>query len=121
MYGVPAAGTLSVELLKAKSPSSSPQVLLPRSEVIQKLSVFLSCLEWARPTDETYTLCGHMHKVISHILDQILKPLVVDSQMQSVSTGNPNPISDLPLEDDTDWLNWLNNVDWTKGSWADFG
>ena len=26
-----------------------------------------------------------------------------------------------PTDEYTDWLEWLSNVDWTKGNWADFG
>lgn len=121
MYGVPSAGVLCIELLKASTSPSQPQVTLPRSEIIQKLSVFVSCLKWARPTDETYTLCGHMHKIIGNIMDQILNPnLTVGPEPQTTGAMDWNVQSDLPLEDDTDWLDWLNNVDWTKGSWADF-
>ena len=29
--------------------------------------------------------------------------------------------SDPPVDEDTDWLEWLNSVDWTKSNWADFG
>ena len=72
MYGVPSAGVLCVELLKAsKSPDSDRQVI-PRAEVIQKLSIFVSCLEWARSSGKTYTLCGHMYEIISHIMEQVL-------------------------------------------------
>ncbi|KAF6238059.1 hypothetical protein HO173_003693 [Letharia columbiana] len=28
---------------------------------------------------------------------------------------------DFPIDNDTDWLDWLNNADWTKGSMGDFG
>ena len=123
MYGVPSAGVLCVELLKATKSPSGRQLNIPRSQVLQKLSIFISCLEWARPADETYTLCGHMHKIISHIIDQILasdasNPAAEPQPARALETIAP---FDLPLEDDTEWLQWLNNVDWTKGSWADFG
>ena len=87
---------------------------------MQKLSIFISCLEWARPENETYTLCGHMHKIISHIMDQILAPNPT-TEIQSADAMDTIAPSDLPMEDDTDWLQWLNNVDWTRGGWADFG
>ncbi|KAK3166840.1 hypothetical protein OEA41_009965 [Lepraria neglecta] len=120
MYGVPSAGVLCVELLKATKSPSSDQLNIPRSEVMQKLSIFISCLEWARPENETYTLCGHMHKIISHIMDQILAPNPT-TEIQSADAMDTIAPSDLPMEEDTDWLQWLNNVDWTKGSWVDFG
>lgn len=53
MYGVPSAGVFCVELLKAtKSPKAS-QIHMPRAEIILKLSIFISFLEWARPNDES--------------------------------------------------------------------
>jgi len=127
MYGVPSAGVLCVELLKATKFPRTSQVKLPRPEVIRKLSIFISCLEWARPTDESYTLCGHMHKIITHIMDQILAPTTVVStqtvavEAETTETTDTNISFDLPMQDDTDWLECLNNVDWTNNNWADLG
>lgn len=127
MYGVPSAGVLCVELLKAtKSPRTS-QVKLPRPKVIRKLSIFISCLERARPTDESYTLCGHMYNIITYIMDQILAPTTVVStqtvavEAETTETTDTNISFDLPMQDDTDWLECLNNVDWTNSNWADLG
>lgn len=121
MNGVPSAGVLCVELLKAlKSPASDRPVIL-RAEVIQNLSVFVSCLEWARPTDETYTLCGHMNTIISHIMDQVLSNNVpLGHDFVAANRGTDVPL-DASGGDNTDWHEWLNSVDWTKGNWADFG
>ena len=121
MYGVPSAGVLCVELLKAlKSPDSNRPVI-PRAELIRKLSIFVSCLEWARTPDETYTLCGHMHKIIGHIMDQVLSNNVpLEPNLVAVNKETDVP-SDPPVDEDTDWLEWLNTVDWTKSNWADFG
>lgn len=122
MYGVPSAGVLCVELLKGLKSSLESTVVLPRSEAIQKLSIFVSCLEWARPTDETYTLCGHMHKVISYIMNQILTTDPRhESQAVTAVYGEANILPEFSTDGDTDWLDWLNNVDWTKGAWGDFG
>ena len=121
MYGVPSAGVLCVELLKASKSPDSDRPVIPRAEVIRKLSVFVSCLEWARPSGDTYTLCGHMHKIISHIMDQVLS-INVPLEHHSVALDRESDVPlDPPVDDDTDWLEWLSNVDWTKGNWADFG
>lgn len=56
MYGAPSAGVFCVKLLKAKKPSLDNTVVLTPSKVMQKLRIFISCLDWTRPTDETYTL-----------------------------------------------------------------
>ncbi|KAL2053615.1 hypothetical protein ABVK25_006268 [Lepraria finkii] len=120
MYGVPSAGVLYVELLKAKKSLPSNQLNIPRSEVMQKLSIFIGCLESARPENETNSLCGHMHNVVSHIMDQILA-LNPTTEIQPTDAMDTIAPSNLAMEDDTDWLQRLKNVDWTKGSWADFG
>ena len=121
MYGVPSAGVLCVELLKALKSPDLERPVIPRAEVIRKLSIFVSCLEWARPPDETYTLCGHMHKIISHIMDQVLSNNVsLEHQSVAVNREMDVPL-DPPIDDDTDWLELLSNVDWTKGNWANFG
>ena len=121
MYGVPSAGVLCVELLKASKLPGSDRPIIPRAEVIQKLSVFVSCLEWARPSGETYTLCGHMHKIISHIMDQVLSNNVPLEHHSVAGDRGTDVLLDPPIDDDTDWLEWLSNVDLTKGDWADFG
>ena len=112
---------LCVELLKASKSPDSDRPVIPRAEVIQKLSIFVSCLEWARPSGETHSLCGHMHKIISHTMDQVLSNNVPLKQ-HSVAVDRETHVSLDPLiNDDTDWLEWLSNVDLTKGNRANFG
>ena len=54
--GIPSAAILSVELLKqAKFPQDS-RLNLPRSEIIQNLSMFIGCLEWVRPSEGKQSL-----------------------------------------------------------------
>lgn len=123
MYGVPSAGVLCVELLKATNSPGTSQTKMPRAEIIRKLSIFISCLEWGRPTDESYNLCGHMHKIISHIMDQVLAPPTSKTgvNLQMKETADTDSPSDFALENDTDWLQWLNTVDWSNSNWADLG
>ena len=103
-----------------KSPDSDRPVI-PRAEVIRKLSVFVNCLEWARPPDGTYTLRGHMHKIISHIMNQVLSNSVRFEHISVAVDRGTDVLLDAPIGDDTDWHEWLSSVDWTKGNWADFG
>jgi len=49
--GIPSAAILSVELLKQSKFPHDSRLMLPRSEVIQNLSVFIGCLEWVRPSE----------------------------------------------------------------------
>ena len=108
MYSVPSAGVLCVEPLEATKSLLDNTVVLPRSEVFQKFSIIISCLDWACPTEETYTLCGHMHIVISHVMIQTNTGH--ESQPVTAVDGEANFWPDLPMGDDTDWLDWLNNV-----------
>lgn len=63
-----------------------------------------------------------MHKVISHIMNQILAPNTgLESQLVTAVDGDADAYTDFPIDNDTDWLDWLNNADWTKGSMGDFG
>ena len=56
-HGIPAAAILSVELLKQSKSSQDWRVSLPRSEIIQNLSIFIGALEWVRPSEGNCTLC----------------------------------------------------------------
>lgn len=56
-HGIPAAAILSVELLKQSKFPQDWRLSLPRSEIIQNLSIFIGALEWVRPSEGNYTLC----------------------------------------------------------------
>ena len=49
--GIPAAAILSVELLKQSKYPEKWRLNLPRSEVIQNLSIFVGGLGWVQPTE----------------------------------------------------------------------
>lgn len=53
MYGAPSAWVFCVKPFKALKPSLDNTAILIRSEVMQKLSMFISCLDWTRLADET--------------------------------------------------------------------
>ena len=124
-YGVPAAGALCIALLKQNQPTGpSNDLKIHRSEAIQNLSVFICCLDWVRPTDAAYPLCGRMRKIISHILDRVLNlhspasdpPINATTGLRIDETPNVTTSSD-----DTDFLDWLDTIDWTKGPMMDLG
>jgi len=119
--GILSAAILSIELLKqSKFPQEWP-LILRRSEVIQNLSMFIGCLEWVRPSESNHTLCVCMRKVIERILDQVLElPLPNPCQVKS-TRPDPGPAPDelaissmFAPEDEQDFLDWLNSVDWTR-------
>jgi hypothetical protein len=138
-WGVPSSGVLCVELLKQmKQPPGTPHTLkLPRSEIVQNLSLLIGFLEWVRPAAGNYQLCKRMSLLIKRILDQILNPSPASSNptasQESIqtdgqqgfdtasSTGvipfDPNAFDMENWEDGLDNLDWLNTVDWSRGPW----
>lgn len=79
-YGMPSAGILCVELLRSIKRNSKEgeeereKVRLPRSEVVQNLSLLVGFLDWVRPSAGNYKLCGRMRQIIQRILDMVLDP-----------------------------------------------
>ncbi|CZT10242.1 hypothetical protein WAI453_009350 [Rhynchosporium graminicola] len=73
-WGVPSSGVLIVELLKQVKAPHSTKLVLPRSEIVQNLSLLIGFLEWIKPAAGNYQLCGRMKLIIKKILDQILNP-----------------------------------------------
>ncbi|KAL2061076.1 hypothetical protein VTL71DRAFT_9128, partial [Oculimacula yallundae] len=73
-WGVPSSGVLCVELLKQVKAPHSTKLVLPRSEIVQNLSLLIGFLEWVKPAAGNYQLCGRMKLIIKRILDQILNP-----------------------------------------------
>lgn len=95
-WGVPSSGVLCVELLKQmKQPTGVSTLKLPRSEIVQNLSLLIGFLEWVRPAAGNYLLCRRMSLLIKRILDQILNPSppssnpAMASTQESVSTDAP--------------------------------
>ena len=138
-WGVPSSGVLCVELLKQmKQPAGTPHFpILPRSEIVQNLSLLIGFLEWVRPAAGNYQLCGRMRQMIKRILDQVLNP----SPPVSQNSVREVPQQDLDGQGMTDVvepycasnfdpgnydeglenLDWLNSVDWSRGPWIDLG
>ena len=111
-FGVPSAAALSVELFKQwKSPQAS-QLYLPRSEVIQNLSIFAGCMNWVRPMEANHALLSRTRKVITRILDQVLASPPAQGFLSDANLPDIELSSIMPA-DDPDFLDWLNNVDWT--------
>lgn len=74
-YGVPAAGTVAVELIwQWRLASPDHKSALSRADGIQMLALFTSMLEWVRSSDESYELCQQVHKKIKDVLNLILQP-----------------------------------------------
>lgn len=91
--------------------------MLPVSEVVQNLTFMIGFLEWIKPSAGNYKLCQRMAKTIRHILDEVLEPQPVASEAQLQNDEMPG---DLWSFDETEDLEWLNNVDWSRGPYTDF-
>jgi len=107
-----------VELLKQSKGQSVLQ--FSRSDVIQKLTLFIGFLEWIRPTDGNYELAKRLKNVVRKVVDHILDP------PQQPQQGIPeNELMNFPLDPmlaplDVNTVDWLNTIDWTQGSWMEF-
>ena len=125
--GIPSAGILAVELLKqSKQPNEYP-FILPRSEVVQNLSIYIGCLEYVRPAEGNYKVCKRVRTVFKRMLDQTLDmppTFAASNQLSSVPTQQP--ISEIDIstvlgpQDDARFTEWLDSIDWTNDPWIDF-
>lgn len=79
-WGIPSSGVLCVELLKQVKAPMSSKLNVPRSEIVQNLSLLIGFLEWVKPAAGNYQLCGRMRLIIKRILDQILNPTPLANQ-----------------------------------------
>ncbi|KAI7189735.1 hypothetical protein KC316_g5281 [Hortaea werneckii] len=117
LHGLPTAGVLAIELLKQEQLRQYTPDILPRSETIQDLSVFISALSSVGPGEGNYRVCKQGHRALKRILDQILSP-----HMPAMAANEQQPAFDdmnlyFPTGNDADFLQWLENVDWDKGLW----
>lgn len=134
LHGLPAAGVLAVELLiESQTRQHSPDVL-PRSETIQDLSVFISALGSVGPGEGNYQICNQGRRALARVLDQILSPSnhhPHPSSQQTITSakGEPQQANQLltpddsslyfPIGNDADFLQWLETVEWDKGNLFD--
>ncbi|TAQ87329.1 hypothetical protein B7494_g4354 [Chlorociboria aeruginascens] len=145
-YGIPSAGVISLELLNSINPTLAAQrkekdkTKFSRSSVIQTLTMFVAFLSWIRPTDGNVALCWRLKRVMQRIVDSVLDtPSLfpsesgvgndevvtdasggVDGREEVVGGEEWSDIGDAPLLSvQSDDLNWLNTVDWTRGDWLD--
>jgi hypothetical protein len=126
-HGVPTAAVLAVELLhQERHPTSASALAYPlhRSDTIQRLSVFVSCLGTIRPDTSGHESCHRGRNFLKRILDMILGSRPV--QMQSSPTAESaidDPMFGAPLlqpGSDGDFLKWLDNMEWDQDNWINF-
>lgn len=118
-YGMPSIGVLCVELLRQAREPEEQEPKLPRSEIVQNLSLMIGFLNWVKPTAGNYKLCRRMSQVIKRVLDQFFDTNVEKTQDKQDLLTPDFSTDDWPIEG-LDDLEWLNSIDWTQGPYIDF-
>ncbi|PWY88198.1 chromatin structure remodeling complex protein RSC3 [Aspergillus heteromorphus CBS 117.55] len=142
--GLPAAGVLCTELLRRSQPQPQPQPQLqshpqpqidttfpfPRSEIIQKLSVFLAQLTtFLRQQEGDYEICVKGQKIISQVLDRVLAPPTLPVEMPVDSENGHGLLLDGTttlgegdaMGQDVEFMAFLENFDWETEMRLTFG
>ncbi|RAL07260.1 uncharacterized protein BO97DRAFT_263008 [Aspergillus homomorphus CBS 101889] len=71
-YGAPCSGILCLELLRQASNPQAYILDLPRSEVIQNLSLFVAFLDWLKPSGADISAKSQIKSILQRSLDRIL-------------------------------------------------
>ena len=113
-----------MELLKQHQYPGRYKEDLPRSEVIQLLSIYLLCLSAVGPEDGNYQICQRMHKVVKRIMDEVLGSPQAQQLATPSSSGQLIPDVDIsammtPNDEDPNFMDWLQSVDWNMAPWMD--
>ena len=107
---------LAIELLKQEQSRQYTPDILPRSETIQDLSVFVSALGAVAPGEGNYHICNQGRRALKRVLDQILSPQPPPN-VANEQAGFDEMSLYFPTGNDADFLQWLENVEWDKGNW----
>lgn len=138
LHGIRSAVILAIELLKQENLPVYPQEpLLPRSQTIQDLSVFVAKLSKVNPITSMSALCARGRSVISQILDKILSPPNRTNRHTPFHSpfedGNENTMAQISFDNeklwssddlnldlysaqfgtDVEFKDWLENMDWS--------
>lgn len=117
--GVSTAGVLAVELLKQEQSRQITQDILPRSETIQDISVFISLLADVRVGDANHHICKQGRRALKGALDKILSPSAPSAVNVGAAGETERAFDDMsflmPTANDAEFLQWLDNVEWDKG------
>jgi hypothetical protein len=125
-HGIPTAAMLAVELLhQERYPSSDSARAYPlhRSDTIQSLSVFVSCLGTVRPDASGHQSCNRGRNFLKRILDMILGPGVAVVRSPRTAETCDDPMFGAPLlqpGSDVDFVKWLDGMEWDQDSWINF-
>jgi hypothetical protein len=125
-HGIPTAAVLAVELLhQERYPTSASAMSYPlhRSDTIQSLSVFVSCLGAIKSDASGYQSCERGRTFFKKILDMILGPGPAASTPQSGLEEVDDSIFGTPLlqpGNDGEFVRWLDSMEWDQDNWINF-
>lgn len=124
-HGISSAAVLAIELLHQEQRSSTPSAMaypLHRSDTIQSLSVFVSCLGTVKADSNGYQTCDRGRMFLKKILDMILGPgPAAQKPVNGVDVADP--MFSVPLlqpDSDGDFVRWLESMEWEQDSWMNF-
>lgn len=112
-----------MELLRQEQYPHQPiSYPLNRSQTIQDLSVFANALAWVPVDEPSSSICAQGRKFIKRILDKILSP---ESRNEVSMTGSEMPTMGMDLSvpfsgNDSEFMPWLESIDWDSQSWTMF-
>ena len=131
LYALPPAGVLALDLLQHFRGPSKTNPDLPRSEIVQNLSILISSIDCiVRPKSGNYTICNQAKRMLQAVLDTVLSPdrrgVQIGSrrQLHSQDLGQPadaDPNIDLWFSNDLDMNFWMSLEDHPLLAWPDFG
>nr|OQO20119.1 hypothetical protein B0A51_10020 [Rachicladosporium sp. CCFEE 5018] len=114
-HGLPSAGVLAVELLKQEQSRQYAQDILPRSEIIQDISVFISALAAVGPGEGNYGICNQGRRALKRVLDMVLSPPAPIPAAQQQAADGAKGFDEMsffmPTGNDADFLQWLDTVE----------
>lgn len=118
--GVSTAGVLAVELLKQDQSRLIGQDVLPRSETIQDISVFVSLLADVKTGGANHHICSQGSRALRGALDKILSPSAPPPAFGVGGASETDRAFEdmgflMPTANDAEFLQWLDNVEWDKG------
>jgi hypothetical protein len=125
-HGIPTAAALAVELLHQEQyPTSASASAYPlhRSDTIQSLSVFVSCLGAVRSDASGYQSCDRGRRFLKTILDIILGAGPAAARSQPDLEQDNDPMFSAPLQqpgNESEFVRWLDGMEWDQDNWINF-
>lgn len=121
-YAIPSAASLAIELLKHDQLGIEDPAL-PRSTIIQQLSVLVAALEVVRSDDGNSNMCELGMVALKKVLDRLLSQKRMPQLQGNSSYQQGDNVEAMLLPststNDMEFLSWLGDVDFDGGLWLD--